>query len=248
MRYFNFSMTLFLCATFSFHAQAQKVATCESFKPTPTRIETQLAQEKVKDVRDYNADDLDAYFQQNFYKWKHPDAQLTWISDADVPVGGYFKAGTGVEIGFGFTIAPYEGQKDLSCVFVDYLDVYVHYSGTIFIDKTYDEVECRDLEPLINSHLNGRYDIGAGVAISTESLLRQNLPKVIKEMEHFAVKTDAAQDKVNKIKKALKAGAATYAQDMMDKVITLNNGFSVSDDLVARSQQCIKSIPRQYRP
>ena len=248
MRHFHFLVVFILCAMFSSYAQAQKVATCEAFKTSPTRIETRLAQEKVMVVQDYTAEELDAYYQKNFYKWKHPDAQLTWISDADASVGGYFKAGAGVDIGFGFTIAPYEGQKDLSCVFVDYLEVSVHYSGTIFIDKTYEDVECRDLKPLIYDHLKGRYYIGAGTAISTEALLRQRLPEVIKEMEYMAVKNDAAQDKVNNIKQALKAGAAASAQDMMDEVISLNNGVSVPNDLVASRQQCIESIPPQYRP
>ena len=157
MRHFYFLVVLITCTMFSSHVYAQKIATCESFKPTPTRIETQLAQEKVKDVQDYNAKDLDAYYHKDFYKWKHPDAQLSWISDADASVGGYFKAGTGVDIGFGFTIAPYEGQQDLSCVFVDYLEVYVHYSGTIFIDKTYDEIECRDLKPSASDKRNGAF-------------------------------------------------------------------------------------------
>jgi len=244
----NLFIILIAALSWSSVVHAQKLATCEMFKEEPTEIEVHLVQEKPMDVRDYDFSELQTYKKQGLYKWKHPDETLSWVSDMDDPIGGFYRASVGVDVGFGFTVAPYEGQLDLSCVFVDYLKIYIHYGGTIFLDKTFDDVECRDVGVLAHDHLKGRYDIGAGITISTQAMLKQELPDVIKAMERLAVKTEKAQDKVDNIKKSLKAGGRSSAQDIVNEIISLNNAVEIPEDIIVRRQQCIKSIPPQYRP
>lgn len=234
-------------ALLSFDVQAQGVALCEPFKEVSTKIDVVLNDKDLWEVTGYSLEELQELRQMRFGRWKDPEENGFWISDADETIGGFFRAGFGVDISYAFTVIPYKDRDRLSCVFVDDIKVKIHYTGVTFIDPLYDDVECRDGKARMEEHLRKRYGIGVGAAINTHIKIQKELPKIIPKMEYAAVKKDDALDKVEKIKKSLRGGIDNYARAMRDEIIDLNISMEVPEDMINEYNQCTKAIPVRYK-
>jgi len=235
-------------ALLSFEAQAQEIAVCDSFKETPTKIDVLLDDKKFWNIDRFSSDELKYYREKNFNKWKYQQDNQFWISDADKSIGGFYRAGMGIDITYGFTIKHYEGQgEELACVFIDYVKATVHFNGGVFMDSVYDQLECREIKELSYEHIRKRYSIGVGAAINAQVGIIKELPKILPEMEYAAVKREDALEKVDRIKEALQARMTFYENEMRNEIIEINENFAVPEDLENRFSQCVKEIPVRYK-
>lgn len=233
----------FIMLSFDAQAKEQEAALCNSFKDTSTRIDVFLDDKKIWEVSGYSFEELQELRQMNFGRWQDPAENDFWISDEDQVIGGFFRVGYGIDISYGFKIAPYKGQEHLSCVFIDFIKVKMHYTGVAFTDPLYDNVQCRDGKAHIREHLKKRYSIGGGIAIGTRTKILKELPKAIPKMEYAAVKKEDAFNKVENMKKALNVSIQNYEQAMRDEIIELNSSMDVPESMITKYAECTEAIP-----
>ncbi len=226
----------------SFDAYSKDVATCDKLKDKQTKIEVNFFDVPVSIVDSYPFDGLKERRKKNFYRYKTDVEDVAWISDLDVSIGGYYRAGIGADIGYGFSVIPYKGQPNLSCVFVDYIKVDLYLNGTVFIDPYYKDIECRDYKDRALDILKEKNSLPLGEVVKSQEKLRKTLPDILSKMEKFAVKSSVALEKVEKIKKSLKDGVEKYPISIKTNIAKIYTEYEPPSDLVDAYSSCTEKV------
>lgn len=233
-----YRLVFLLIMFWSLNAYSKEVATCEEFKDSITKIDVNFFDTPVRIVDTYPFDGLQERRKKDFYRYKTNAEDVAWISDLDVSLGGYFHSKIGADIEYGFTVKPYKGQPNLSCVFVDYIKVDLKLESVIFIDPDYNDLECREFKGKVIDTLKSKNSMPLGEMISLRQELIETLPDIVLKMEKHAVKSNSALKKVDRIKKSFKNSIEKRPVTIHKRIIDFYKDYKPSSELADVYSAC----------
>ncbi len=234
----TYRLVFLLVMFWSLDAYSKEAATCEKFKNPITKIDVNFFDAPVKIVDSYPFDGLQERREKDFYRYKTNVEDVAWISDLDVSLGGYYRAGLGADIEYGFTVKPYKGQANLSCVFIDYIKVDLKLESVVFIDPDYNDLECREFKDKVTAILKSKNSMPLGEMISLRQELIETLPDIVLKMEKLAVKSNGALEKVDRMKKALKNSIEKRPYTIHKRTIDFYKDYKPSRELAEAYSAC----------
>ncbi len=226
---------MFFC---SFDAHSKEVATCSKFKDLETKIDVNFFDTPVEIVDSHSFDKLQKRREMGFYRYKSNLEDVTWISDLDVSLGGYYRAGIGADIENRFIVKPYKGQPGLSCVFIDHIKVDLKLAAVAFIDSDYNDIECQEFKDKVTDILKSKNSMPLGEMMSFRQELIETLPEIVLKMERFAVKSNVALEKVDGIKNALKNSIEKRPSIIHKRITDFYKGYKPLSDLTDAYSAC----------